>query len=321
MLPNLPQPGQPQAPTELTVRDLANNKTALASYLADLANEGEGEDYADVNPNKLIPQVRMSKDNDLLTVKLDENVLYTGKNLYFLVAFIQGSRALFAPESHPNKEAWKQPICSTGIVDPIVLVKDTAQGGWVMSEDFTEPWVVRDTAGEVAEVANGTLVPMKCGGCRYNLFGSEAVFDSSKPDSKGKACKETRHLFGHLLRKVQGEAPIADKDGNELWWFERDPSFNSFVRLPLGLGSNKGAVEQIQIAAKARGISYTSLVLKLGVRLEVNGSIKYPVLTFEVVGVPNPTTKNGQRAEMEDIKNFIERNRRSIAAVEAIPFG
>ena len=218
----------------------------------------------------------MSKDNNLLTLKLDDQQIDSGLFFYILLADMRGSRALFVPTGHPAQEQFPMPICSTALETPDLFKSEKVKALWLGNEHFDLPHHMESAC------ADGEYYEVDCSKCQYNKFGSEASFDSKKSDSRGKACKESRHQFVRIMRKGAALPPLPSKE--ELFFFENDDKYPTFVRLPMGLGSHSKVIEQMGLAAKARGVSLRSLVFKIGVRIESpTPSVKYPVAVRTIV--------------------------------------
>ena len=296
--------------TSLTVD--YNNPTELATYLAELAGN-KGDIDKDVNPNKLSPKITMSKDNDLLTVKLDDSLIGSPtKFLYILIEHSVGLRSLWVPEKHPAKDEFKSPLCTTGLIPTTTLTPDKAHGIYLTNDVFSPPYVGRDASGNQVDHATGTEVSYECAKCPWNKFESERAFDPTKPDGKGKACKESRVLFVRTMKKVTGMGAITTPNGEELNAFDIDNTYGDDpLRLVLGLGSNKKPFEDMVIAARARNLPVASSIWKLGVTINGDGSIKYPSAKFEFVGFP--TKAAFTRSKNDDakwIEGYVERNAR-----------
>lgn len=289
-----------------------NNPTEMAAYLAELG-DNKGDIDKDVNPNKLSPRICMSKDNDLLTVKLVDALIGSPtKALYILIEHSVGLRSLWVPEKHPSKEDFKSPLCTTGLIPTTTLMPDKAKGIFLTNDIFEPPYVGKDADGNVVEHRTGEDVSYECARCPWNKFESERVFDNTKPDGKGKACKESRVLFVRTMKKAQGIGSITTPNGEELNAFDIDYTYgDDLLRLNLGLGSNKKPFEDMVIAARARNLPVGSSVWKLGVTINGEGSIKYPSAKFEFVGFPTKAAfMQSKAADAEWIAGYVERNAR-----------
>lgn len=294
----------------------------MAAYLDSLKVVPDSSDNSDVNPNKLVPQIRMSNDTDNIIIKLDTQVQEQSRGYYFMMALLSGSRALFIPKDHQHKDLFKMPICSTGIDRPKVFVDNTVKANWLVNEDFIQPHGTYSDAARTVRIETefGNYVEQECARCPYNLFGSEAGWDPAKSKSRGKACKETRHVFVRLARKVPGLAPFTPRPNEEIWLFEADPAHDSFMRMPLGLGSNREAISNLTLLARARNIAAESAVFKLTVKIETDGGIKWPVAILEIAGFPTPQFKASQAQDLVAIQDFVKRNRRTLIINEEAPF-
>ena len=312
--------------SEVTNTDLTLATPAdVAAYLASLgtlsAQDREAE--ADVNVNKLSPRLVLSRDSELMAVKLGDQTMNSVRFLNILVVLPTGQRALFLPENHPAKDEFKAPLCSTGMVSPLEL----ASGGratWRINPHFPTPYLLRgepteaEPKGAIVQFQPDDLVEVECARCQWNRFGSEGAFNPARPDAKGKACKESRVWFFRPLKKVKSVVTITNE---ELGIFDFDPEYPEPLHLQLGLGSNKKVLEEMVLAAKARRLPFTSAVFKVGCRIERQGSIAYPVLTYEFAGVPLPPVKaQASEGDLAWAQDYVSRNPRLQPSETEVPF-
>lgn len=287
--------------TELTY----TNPSELAAYLATLA-DNKGDIDKDINPNKMSPRICMSKDNDLLTVKLVDSVIGSPqKYLYVLIEHSVGNKSLWAPQNHPHKENYKGPICTTGLIPTVGI--DASKGVFTHNADFPPPYVPTSEA----QFRIGEESMYECSKCPFNKFESERIFDSSKDASRGKACKEARLLFVRVMKKVN-VGDIKMPNGEELSAFTISEEYGADpLRLNLPLGSNKKPFEDMVVAARARNLPVASSVWKLGVTInDAGGGIRYPSAKFEFVGFPVKEAFNKSKEDKGWIDEYVERNKR-----------
>lgn len=316
----------------LRASDLAtfNDAAAMAAYLQTLQQPTAADEShdSDVRPDKLNPELCMSKDSELLTLQIDGNTLDSGKFFYVMFNVTKGSRALWPPSKHPKKDDYKFPVCSTGMVDPKEFASGKAVGTYLLNEHFAAPYDPRpivDPEGQPAgDYKFGDYVNFECARCPFNQFESEGLWDEDKKGSRGKACKESRTAFVRIMRKVPGVAPVTLPDKTEILPFEFDAALcDTPVRFSFNLGSNKKPWEDLILKAKARKIPLSSLVIKVSVSIErPTKDIAYPVFVPEIVGVPVPSAK--QIATLQDVpwvEEFVARNSRKLTAATAtVPF-
>lgn len=299
---------------------MLTDPTALAAYLAELAmpTAQDKEFDSEVDPNKINPRITMSKDNEMLTIKLGDTQLDVVRQLYVSIRESYGSRALWCPEKHPQKTKYPAPICSTGLVPPSTFKPDVAKGLYSVNEDFVTPY----TLPEGTVTHEGDRLNFDCARCPFNRFESESSWDSTKAGSKGKACKEGRTLFIRTMERVPGAPMLTGLDGTEIAIFQSDEKYaKSPIRLQVGWGSNRETIEKMVLMAKARRLPVPSLVWKLTVKIEGEGSIRYPVAIFEPVGIQTPASIAALRAEDPAwIENFVKVNQRAPAVVGEVPF-
>lgn len=306
--------------TELTIGTPAE----VATYLAALntASDQDKEAEADVNVNKLTPRLVLSRDTELMSVKLGDQTITSIRSFYILVVLPVGQRALFLSENHPAKDEFKAPLCSTGMVSPLEL----ATGGratWRINSHFPTPYLLRgeptdaEPKGAIVQFSQEDLIEVECARCPWNRFGSEGTFNPTRPDAKGKACKESRTWFFRVVRKVKTVTTLTNE---ELGLFDFEPEYPDPLHLQLGLGSNKAVLEAMVLAAKARRLPFTSAVFKVGARIERQGNIAYPVLTYEFAGVPLPPVKEAtSTSDLAWAQDYVKRNPR-LPPSEEVPF-
>jgi len=296
----------------------------MAAFLALLQTKDENAEQfdGDINQNKLVKKLALSKDSPLYGMFLDKEQIDTRSFWYVVLTATYGSRALFPPQNHPDKDKYQSPICSTNLHLPedIQAGADKGKGFFKINPHFETPYALRDGEGHLIEHPLDTVVALDCARCPFNKFESERVWDPSKGEGRGKACKESRLFFAQVLQKDSSVPPFTDRQGREYYFFKEDPNYLEQIRIPLTLGANKKSIDNLFMAAKARNFPVNSLVLKVSVKIEEEAGTKWAVFVGEIVGFPTPSVVAGRADAVAWVHDYVKRNAKALASDVEAPF-
>src|SRR3990167_2484184 len=154
----------------LTDLDAFQTPENLAAYMADLRQTSSEDDNAsaDVDINRLIPYIKFNNAGSTYGVMIGDETMANVAEMFVTVVDIKGSKACWLPEGHPAKEVSKLPLCSTGLVDNVLLrAGGGAKGIWTINEFFGQHYAkaVKDAEGNSIPYAMGDAVEFECDRC------------------------------------------------------------------------------------------------------------------------------------------------------------
>jgi hypothetical protein len=307
-------------PANLNVASVEEALGMMKFYAEEKKDDAEARAAANVSEGTLVPRIKISKDTTDLTIKVGDTTAMTQKFLYVVFFDVYAMRSLWAPKA--KEDDYKLPICSHGYTEPQTFdaANDRGQGQWIMNPDFAAPIDIDPNI----QFRIGDRVCIACKSCPYNKFESASSWDSSKGESKAKACGESRALFGLLVTKIQG-GQIPTNDGTELFFYREDariahPTIGPMVELDLGMGSNRKAVQHMVSAAQARGVPFKACVWKLAVK-HSEGTNKFAILTPEFAGLAHQITfQDVIKPQQIKVAEFVKRNSTALVSDKDVGF-
>lgn len=273
---------------------MSDELVQFQNYFADLAKEAkeENDQYsALINILQRYATWKMNKDGLPCIIEPGEKQPKEGamKSTWVMaIMSIKTSRALFVPQSAPKemKEKYKQPICRTSVGDPASFVAETVTGQYLENNDFG------DMPG------NGTTRHNRsCATCPYNQFGSEVDWDPSKPNSKGKACKESNVLFALVFDR---DMPIPIKLGDNTVNFWRELLVKDMVVIRLPKASNGKSVEALIKSAMSKGAPLSALAFTIKQEKKEEGGVSWVRMVPEDAGAVHPDVHRLIKTEFKD---------------------
>lgn len=213
-----------------------------------------------LNPNASFAVVKMSKDGGFV-ITLGDQKIGNPEELFFAVATIYGSRALF-------QRVDEKPVCSTAFLPPTKEGRTQWRGNWK-----------NDEIPMGFNSGDDGLHPL-CVRCKWSKFDSEKDWQFGKEDpGKGPACKEKRFLYGFIM-KQSGEH-------NGVPLFER---VNDTIHRIICPASSIKTVEGMVVKARGANCPLPAAVFKLSTVIMTAGRNTWAVLKGDIKGFVGQVT-------------------------------